>query len=178
MTTPTLLLLFVSILIAAGLSYFQYLYKAKNKSKVNLFLAFLRFLSIFGVLLLLINPIISSSTLEIIKPSLAIAVDNSSSIANLKAETTASLIVKKLQENPAIQEKYAVQTYQFDSEAKPLDTLNFKGKQTNLDAIAKDLKVINKNVVFPTILITDGNQTTGSDYVYSFDANNAVFPVI
>lgn len=178
MTTPTLLLLFVSILIAAGLSFFQYLYKAKNKSKVNLFLAFLRFSSIFGILLLLINPIISSSTLEIIKPPLAIAVDNSSSIANLKADTTASVVLKKLQENPAIQEKYAVQTYQFDSEAKPLDTLNFKGKQTNLDAIAKDLRVINKNVVFPTILITDGNQTTGSDYVYSFDASNAVFPVI
>jgi hypothetical protein len=178
MTTSTLLLLFVSILIAAGLSYFQYLYKAKSKSKVHLFLAFLRFLSIFGVLLLLINPIISSSTLEIIKPPLAIAVDNSSSITNLKADTIASLVLKKLQENSAIQEKYAVQTYQFDSEAKPLDTLNFKGKQTNLDAIAKDLKVINKNVVFPTILITDGNQTSGADYVYSFDTNNAVFPIV
>ena len=178
MTTSAMLLLFVSILIAGGLSFFQYLHIAKNKSKVNLFLAFLRFLSIFGVLLLLINPIISSSKLEIIKPPLVIAVDNSSSIVNLKADSSANSILKELQANAAIKEKYAVQAYQFDSESRPLDTLNFEGKQTNLDAIAKNIKVINKNVSFPTILITDGNQTTGSDYVYSFDANNAVFPVI
>jgi hypothetical protein len=178
MTTSTVLLLFVSILIAGGLSYFQYLYKAKNKSKVNLILAFLRFLSIFGVLLLLINPIISSSKLEIIKPPLVIALDNSSSIKYLKADSTANSILKTVLANPAIQEKYAVQAYQFDVDSRPLDIVDFKGKQTNLDAVAKDIMVINKNVSFPTILISDGNQTSGNDYVYSFETNNAVFPVI
>ncbi|MBX9888841.1 MAG: hypothetical protein K2Y30_13000 [Flavobacteriaceae bacterium] len=178
MTTTTVLLLFVSILIAGGLSFFQYIYKAKNKSKVNLFLAFLRFLSLFGVLLLMINPIISSTKLEIIKPPLVIAIDNSSSILNLKADSTANLILKTILANPAIQEKYAVQTYQFDVDSRPLDKVDYKGSQTNLDAVAKDIKVINKNISFPTILISDGNQTNGNDYVYSFNANNAVFPII
>lgn len=178
MTTPTVLLLLFSTLIAGGLSFFQYFYKAKNKSKVNLFLAFLRFLSVFGILLLLINPIITSSKLEIIKPPLVIAIDNSSSITNLNGDSTARKIVNALQSNAAIQEKYAVQAYQFDSNSKPLDSINFKGKQTNIDAVAKDIRVINKNSSFPTILITDGNQTTGNDYVYSFDSNNAVFPIV
>ena len=178
MTTSTAVLIFISTLIAVCLSYFQYLYKAKNKSKIYLFLAFLRFLSIFGILLLLINPIISSTKLEILKPPLVIAVDNSSSISNLKADSTASLLLKTLQANPALQEKFAVQEYQFDIDAQPLDTIDFKGTQTNLDAVAKDSKVINKNSIFPTIVITDGNQTTGNDYTYSFDANNAVFPIV
>lgn len=30
---------------------------------------------------------------------------------------------------------------------------------------------------FPTILLSDGNQTSGSDYVFSFDANNKVYPL-
>jgi hypothetical protein len=178
MTTSTVVLLLISLLVAACLSFFQYLYKAKNKSSVNLFLAFLRSLSIFGVLLLLINPIISSSKLVIIKPPLVIAVDNSSSIRNLKADNTATQLLQRLQANPAIQKKYAVQAYQFDIDSRPVDTIDFKGTQTNLDAVAKDSKVINKNVSFPTIVITDGNQTTGNDYVYSFDSNNSVFPLI
>lgn len=178
MTTTTVLLLLISILIAGGLSFFQYLFKAKNKSVTNLFLAFMRFLSIFGILILLINPVISSTKLEIIKPPLVIAIDNSSSILNLKAGNTARKIVSALQSNTAIQDKYAVQFYQFDVNSKPLDKIDFRGKQTNLDAVAKDIRVINKNIIFPTLLITDGNQTSGSDYVYSFDSNNKIFPVV
>ncbi len=78
MTTNTILLLLLSLVIAGGLSYFQYFFKAKNKSNVIWFLAFLRFLAIFGLLLLLINPIMTKNTLEITKTPLAIAVDNSS----------------------------------------------------------------------------------------------------
>lgn len=178
MTTATVFLLLISILIAGGLSFFQYLYKAKNKSNLNLFLAFLRFLSLFGILLLLINPIVTSSKLEIIKPALVIAVDNSSSVFNLNADKVARKIVDKLQTNAAIQDKYAVQAYRFDSSSKPLDKIDFKGEQTNLDAVAKDIRVINKNSSFPTLLVTDGNQTTGNDYVYSFDSSNAVFPIV
>ena len=67
MTTSTILLLILSVFIAAGLSFFQYYYKAKNKSKINLFLAFLRFLSFLGIFLLLINPIFTRKTYEIVK---------------------------------------------------------------------------------------------------------------
>jgi hypothetical protein len=51
-------------------------YKAKKQIKAEFVLALLRFLSLFGIILLLINPIITRNTLEIIKPSLAIVVDN------------------------------------------------------------------------------------------------------
>lgn len=178
MTTNTILLLLLSLLIAGGLSFFQYFYKAKTKSKVNLVLAFLRFLSIFGILLLLINPIMSRKTLETIKTPLPIVVDNSSSIVDLKSKETALELYKKLSQNKELQDKFDVQSYRFDSEFQQSEEFDFKGTQTNLDEVAKSLKNIYKNTSFPTVLITDGNQTSGNDYVYSFDANNKVYPLV
>lgn len=178
MTTNTILLLLLSLVIAGGLSYFQYFYKAKNKSNLIWFLAFLRFLAIFGLLVLLINPIISKSSLQITKTPLAIAVDNSSSIAALKSDKKALELYQKLISNPALKEKFEIQSYQFDDEFKTSDKFDFKGNQTNLDEAAKNLKSINKNLTFPTVIITDGNQTTGNDYVYRFDPANKVYPLV
>ena len=178
MTTTTVLLLLLSLLIAGGLSFFQYIYKAKNKSKVGWFLAFLRFLSIFGILLLLINPIITKNTLETVKTPLPIVVDNSSSISFLNANEKALELYKKIQSNSDLQEKFDVQSYQFSDEFEPTEAFDFKGTQTNIDVVAKNLKSIYKNTTYPTVLITDGNQTSGNDYVYSFDAVNKVYPVI
>ena len=178
MTTNTLLLLLLSLLIAGGLSFFQYIYKAKNKSKVGWFLAFLRFLSIFGLLLLLINPIVTKNTLETVKTPLPIVVDNSSSISFLNANEKAIELYKKLESNSDLQEKFDVQSYQFSDDFEPMEIFDFKGTQTNIDVVAKNLKSINKNAVYPTVLITDGNQTSGNDYVYSFDAVNKIYPLI
>lgn len=178
MTAGTILLLLLSLIIAGCLSFFQYLYKVKNKSNVYLFLTFLRFLSIFLILLLLINPIITTSKLEIIKTPLPIVVDNSSSISFLNAKEKATELVQKLTSNSAIKEKFEVQSYLFDTDFKQSDSLTFKGNQTNLDLVAKNLKGIYKNAFYPTVIITDGNQTTGNDYVYSFNENNKVYPLV
>lgn len=178
MTTNTILFLILSIVIAAGLSYFQYLHKAKSQLKIYWLLAFLRFASIFGILLLLINPIISRTELEIIKTPLPIVVDNSSSISFLKANTKAQELFVELTSNKDLQKKFDVQPFLFDANLRPSDTFNFKGAQTQLDVVAKDLKSLNKNIHFPTVLLTDGNQTSGDDYVYSFDTENRVFPIV
>lgn len=178
MNNSTILLIFLSVVIAGLLSYFQYFYKAKSKSKLNLLLAFLRFLSIFGLLLLLINPIMSRSTFETVKTPLPIVVDNSSSIVDLKANETSKDVYEKLVSNTDLKNKFDIQSYKFDSEFEASDSFDFKGKQTNIDEVAKNLKSINKNLTFPTVLISDGNQTSGSDYVFSFDANNKVYPLI
>ena len=178
MTTNTLILLFFSLLLAGGLSFLQYIYKAKNKSKIGWFLAFLRFLSIFGILLLLINPLLTKNTLETVKTPLPIVVDNSSSISFLNANEKALELYKKIKSNSDLREKFDVQSYQFSDDFEPTETFDFKGTQTNIDIVAKNLKSIYKNAIYPTVLITDGNQTSGNDYVYSFNAANKVYPVI
>ncbi|WP_396212155.1 hypothetical protein [Flavobacterium sp.] len=178
MPTNTILLLLLSIAIAGGLSYFQYFYKASSKSKVTKILAFLRFLSIFGILLLLINPILSRKTFETIKTPLAIVVDNSKSIADLKADKTSKELFEKLNANAYLKEKFDIQSYKFDSEFQSADEFDFTGTESKISEVAKNLKSSNKNLSYPTVLISDGNQTSGEDFVYSFDTKNKVYPLV
>ena len=178
MNNSTIVFVLLSVVIAGSLSYFHYYFKAKSRSNTTKLLAILRFLTIFGLLLLLINPIVSRSTYQTIKTPLPIVVDNSSSIVNLKANAIAQEVYEKLNSNSDLKNKFEVQTYRFDSEFQSAAAFDFKGKQTNLDAVAENLKSIYKNRYFPTILISDGNQTTGSDYVFSFDTSNKVYPLV
>ena len=99
MTTSTVLLLLLSVLIASAVSFYHYLYKADKQLKINWILALLRFTSIFLLLLLLINPVISSKSTEINKIPLAIVTDNSSSIKELKADQKALELTQILKNN-------------------------------------------------------------------------------
>jgi len=178
MNTTTILLLLVSIVFAAGVSFYQYLYKVKSRTRVTLLLAFLSFFTVFGLLLLLINPIISRKTVETLKTPLPIVIDNSASIKDLKANQMALEVYEKVTENSALADKFEVQPYQFAADFLPADTIDFTGTQTNLDLVAKNLKTIYKNQHFPTVLITDGNQTSGEDYVFGFAAEQKVYPLV
>jgi hypothetical protein len=178
MTSNTIILILLSAFVAFGLSYFQYFFKAKNHSKINWFLAFLRFCSIFGILLLLLNPRIASKSYETIKPSLPIIVDNSSSVKELNASKDALEVYQKLIASKALQDKFAIQSYGFSTEMESMEAFDFKGSQTKLFEVGKNLKSVYKNASFPTVLLTDGNQTVGNDYVYSFDSSKAVYPVV
>ncbi|CAM3932239.1 hypothetical protein FLCU109888_09685 [Flavobacterium cucumis] len=178
MTTGTILLLILSVLIAAGLSFYQYLYKVKNQSKLYWFLAFLRFVSLLSVFLLLINPIVSRKITDIQKTPLPIVVDDSKSISELKATKEASELYLKIAENKAILEKYDVQLFSFAEDFQSLEKLDFKGNQSHIDGVAKNVKQLYRNAKYPIVLFTDGNQTMGNDYVFSFQENTSVLPIV
>jgi len=178
MANATILLIVLSLVIAFVVSFYQYFYKVKSRTKMTLLLAFLRFFSVFGLLLLLINPIITRKTTETVKTPLPIVIDNSASMADLKSDKEALELFNKLKSNSDLADKFDVQTYQFDEDFLPSDTINFKGKQSNIDVVAKNLKNIYKNQSFPTVLISDGNQTSGEDYVFTFNPQNKVYPLV
>ena len=178
MTKTTILLLVLSVVIAALLSFYHYIYKAKNRSKVTLFLAFLRFISIFTILLLLINPIINRKINEIEKIPLPIIVDNSSSIAELENTSKVTELFNAILKDKGLDDKFAVQAYTFNEGLKSSENLDFKGKQTRIDNVAKELKQLYRNKKYPVVLFTDGNQTQGNDYVYAFPENISVNPII
>lgn len=178
MANATVLWITLFIAIASVVSFYQYFYKVKNKSKVHLFLALLRFAVYFGILLLLINPKITKVDYEVQKIPLALVVDNSSSISYLKADETARQIFEKLNTNKDLKDKFEVQSYRFDSEFETDAAFTFKGTQTNIEQVAENLKNIHKNKRFPIVLLSDGNQTVGNDYVYGFPSKTNVFPVI
>ncbi|MDP5096488.1 MAG: hypothetical protein NWP90_02180, partial [Flavobacterium sp.] len=141
-------------------------------------MTFLRFISLFSIFLLLINPIISRKITEIKKTPLPIVLDNSKSISELKATKNAAELYKIIVDNKAITEKFDVQLFSFDNEFQSLEQLDFKGSQSHIDGVAKNLKQLYRNTTYPVVLFTDGNQTMGNDYVFSFQENTSVFPVV
>ena len=80
-------------------------------------------------------------------------VDNSSSVTFLNAKEKALELYKKINSNAAIQDKFDVQSYQFDTDFEPSSTFNFKGTQTNIEVIAKNLKSIYRNVISRPLLL-------------------------
>ena len=178
MTSSTILLILLSVIISGVVAFYQYLFKAVNQNKTNWLLAFLRFISVFSLLLLLINPVVSRKTIETNKIPLAIVADNSRSISELKANAMALQLFETLNSNSALKEKFEIQSYTFDDTFIAGKSLDFKGNQSNIDDVANNLKQLNKNTFYPVVLLTDGNQTIGNDYVFSFQESTTVFPII
>jgi hypothetical protein len=178
MTASTILLLVLSAFAAFGLSFYQYLFKAKKKGRLFFFLAFLRFVTLFSIFLLLINPVITTKDLETVKTPLPVLVDNSQSIKELGQDSIAKLITEKISGNKALKDKYDVQVYNFSEGFESGGVPDFKGRQTHIDQAAQNLKQLYRNSNYPVVMLSDGNQTIGNDYIYSFRENTAVYPLI
>ena len=178
MTRTTILLLILSVFIAGLLSFYQYVFKVKKKSNLIYFLAFLRGMSWVTLFWLLINPVVSRKINEIQKTPLPVVFDNSKSISELKATSSAEDIYQKIKANKTLADKYDVQLYSFDATFEALKQLDFKGKLSDIDGVAINLKQLYRNKVHPVVLITDGNQTLGNDYVFSFKENATVYPIV
>lgn len=179
MSTQTLLFIILAGIIALSLALFQYVYKSKKRTKVYMFLAFLRFVTVFSVLLLLINPKFDQITYFNEKPNLVIAVDNSESIAYLKQDANTRQLVADLKSNSELNGRFNLEVYSFGKEIKLSDSLSFDEKQSNPSLLLDRLSQVFSNSTSPTLLITDGNQTYGNDY--EFLANRykqPIFPVI
>jgi hypothetical protein len=164
MQFETLISIIISVVAALLLALFQYFYKAKSSHKKPIY-AILRFITYFTVILLLINPKIEKQLQYTQKPSLAVLVDNSESIALLKQKTNVNNILQSLQTNELISTKYDIDYYVFGEEFASLDTLAFQDRQTNIAEAFQNLKQIYANRTAPTLLITDGNQTYGNDFI-------------
>ena len=166
MQTETILFIILAGILALTLALFQYIYKAKNRSNIYKLLAFLRFVSIFCVLLLIINPKLEMVIYYNEKPNLIVALDNSESVSYLGQDEKAKELVKQLKENDSIKQRFNIEFYTFGKDLNTSDSINFKEKQTNVSKVFKQLSEVNTNTIAPTIIITDGNQTYGNDYQF------------
>ncbi|WP_298535215.1 VWA domain-containing protein [uncultured Algibacter sp.] len=179
MSSETLLYIIFAGIIALLLALFQYLKKQKSMSKINMLFAFLRFITFYAVLLLVINPKFTKKTLSIEKPNLVIAIDNSSSVGYLGYANKALALVKALKENPDLQDRFNLIPYTFGKNLENKDSISFSEKQTHISEAFKQLAQIHNQSISPTLLISDGNQTYGNDYeIVSRDYKQPVFPVI
>lgn len=173
MPTQTVFFIILAAIIAAGLALVQY-YFGKRQPSWILFSA-LRFITYFAVFLLLINPKFRQESFSIQKPSLVVAVDNSSSIKEFEQGEAVRDFVKKLKANKKLKDRFSIETYTFGNNFEKSDSLNFLESQTNISEAFSNLDKLYKNQTAPTLLITDGNQTYGQDY--EFRAKNYAQPL-
>ena len=179
MQTETLIYIIIAGIMALLLALFQYIKKGKNVSKLNMIFSFLRFLTIFSVLLLLINPKFDHITLTTEKPNLVIAIDNSSSIKHLKQDENALSILDKLNASNDLNSKFNISKYTFGEQLKLSDSILFSEKQTNISNAFNQLSQIYKDTNSATILISDGNQTYGNDYEFiTSKYKSPIYPII
>ena len=177
MESKTILYIILAAIVALGIVVFQYIYKQKAKSKIYLLLAFLRFVGIFGLLLLLINPQFAQKTYTLEKPNLVILADNSTSITEKGEELKE--IISKIKASKKISNRFKIADYKFGSDLNILDSLSFQAKNTNIYKSLSSLKDVYAREQMVALVLSDGNQTIGEDYSYfKTDRNNTIYSIV
>lgn len=167
----------LAAIVALGIVVFQYIYKQKAKSKIYLLLAFLRFVGIFGLLLLLINPQFAQKTYTLEKPNLVILADNSTSVTEKGEELKE--IISKIKASKEISNRFKIADYKFGSDLNILDSLSFQAKNTNIYKSLSSLKDVYAREQMVALVLSDGNQTIGEDYSYfKTDRNNTIYSIV
>ncbi|MCP9200647.1 VWA domain-containing protein [Gramella sp. GC03-9] len=179
MTISTILLITLALFLALGFAFFLYLFRKPVKYRKDYILFVLRALGVFIVLLLLINPKITSTTYEIEKPDLVILQDNSGSISYLEEGETLNRISTQLVNHEQLKSTFDVSTATFGSQLSLGDSLDFSANQTNITKALVAANDIYSKSQTAVILLTDGNQSLGRDYRYFKPHDNLqVFPVV
>lgn len=177
METITVLYIILAAIVALLLAGLQYLFKSKARGKMYFLLAFFRFIGVFGILLLLINPQFTQRFYTLEKPNLVILADNSSSMAERGTEL--QNFISDLLTTPEISNRFNINQYQFGVHLETMDSLSFKEKQTRIYSSLTSLKDIYAREQTATILLSDGNQTIGQDYSYfKADRTNTIYSIV
>ena len=177
-TNQTILYIIGSGILALFVALFQYIYKSKW-TRINWCLATLRFITLFSLMLLIINPKFDKNTITNHKPTLVVAIDNSQSIKYLSKDSLSRVLVNTLLRNPELSVKFDVKTYSFGQQLNQNQSLNYDEKQTNITKAVQNIESIYESQIAPIILISDGNQTIGTKYGYASKSfKQAVFPLI
>lgn len=177
MESITLFYIVLAVLLSVAIAFFQYFYKIKNSSKITILLFTLKTFSLFLLFLLFINPLIKTSETEDNKPVLSVLVDNSLSVKYFKEETKVLNLLKTIKEDKKTKEKFDIQFLSFGNTTTVLDSLSFLETQTDISQALKSINVLNKENINATILISDGNQTKGTDYEYT-NSKSKIFPIV
>jgi len=167
MTKNDIIYILLIAIVALGIAIFQYFYKAKRTDNKRFIFAFLRFLSLFLLGVLLLNPTFKQTVITNIKPNLVVAIDNSESIRFFKQENKVRNFLKELKESK-LSDKFQIDYYSFGSAVNELsDSIRFSESQTNISTVFTSFKELYSGTNSPTLLLSDGNQTYGEDFVLS-----------
>ncbi|NNJ88810.1 MAG: VWA domain-containing protein, partial [Eudoraea sp.] len=175
MQTATLVGLFLAALISLLIVFFQYFYKSKRNRRLQIPLAVLRFIGVFGVFLLLLNPSFTKTSLLTKKQDLIILSDNSYSIKSGDADEQMVRLRDQLVNSAELKEKFDLSAYSFGLGVKNSDSLSFDEEATNISKALSSVNSAFKGNAAMVVLLSDGNQTVGEAYEFMGEA--VKFPV-
>jgi hypothetical protein len=179
MHTETVLLILMSAIAASTIVLLQYYYRSKGRGKLTLLLSLLRFLALFCLILLLVNPKFPRREYHLEKANLVVLVDNSSSMQEADKETDIGSLVASFTNNPYLADIFNIHGFSFHSALDPLDSLQFVGKGTDMARALTSLGTLFGKRGTAVVMISDGNQTLGQDYAfYRAPEKFTIFPVV
>ncbi len=182
LTTPySIWFVFLAIIIAFFYA-FAFYYKEKKFKHLSLrvlfFLAFLRFFSVFILILLLLSPMVKTLTTKLQKPLIVFGIDNSESVKIVNKppidsiKTKVNMLINQLDATG----KFETKTFSFDSKMYDSLSFDFSGKYTDITNFLKTIsdRYFNRNVG-AVILITDGIFNKGESPILL--ADELEFPI-
>lgn len=162
------------LLISLGLAVWFYKGKSSWVNEISVkwkrVLIGLRTLTFFILGVLFIGLIFQAFNYRVEKPVLVIGVDTSSSLLNYKDSTRVKKTIEELitLTKSQLSEKFDVETYQFASDLKSLDSVDFHQSQTDLSKSFEQLHAdfYNRNLG-GVLFVSDGNFNQGSNPIYA-----------
>jgi len=133
---------------------------------LNPLLMGLRFLAVFIICLLLLEPVMRNRVVEQKKPIVVLAQDQSSSLADEVDSAKYAAQIRALQEK--LGADYELETYAFGQEVRPGIDFNFSDPSSNLSALMQELSALYGNQDLATVILaSDGIYNQGNNPIYA-----------
>ena len=179
MQLKIVLLIVLALVVSFAMTWWQYSGMRKTLPKYAIFLMICRFLGVFGILLLLINPKLVRDEIFLEKSNLILLADNSSSIKNSQMQDEVNRIIDEFSGRAELNEKFELRYLNFDREIGMSDSLTFDQPVTDIHNALRTIKRTYGNRSSAIVMLSDGNQTVGADYEYlNFQDRQMVLPVV
>ena len=163
----------LALLLSAALAGLLYVRNQKSKAdfppRLRWLLTILRFLSVFLILLLLLNPLIKQFQKTIIKPLVIFAQDNSESMTNgMDSIYLKNDYLKKLKKfKQTVSNKADLTLLSFGNQITEQDSFNFTDKATDFDRLFRYISQNYKNRNLAAVIVaSDGLINHGKNPLY------------
>lgn len=170
---------FLGFCVLAGVVYSMALYFRDRRfhgmsKNLNRILGALRFLAVALISLLLLSPMLKSTQVEVRKPVVIIAQDNSESVRGAFGMDSAQYAGAVTALKDELANDYDVKAYSFGSSVREGLEFNMSDKSTNISSVLESVFDLYSNQnLGAVILATDGIFNEGSSPLYSGGRLNA-----
>ncbi|WP_235317735.1 hypothetical protein [Polaribacter sp. Hel1_33_49] len=86
-------------------------------------------------------------------------------------------LIKNLNDNIDLKKKFELSNFSFGAALQVTDSFSFLENQTNISEAILGVNELQKDKIAPIILLTDGNQTIGSDYEF-LNSKQPIYPIV